>query len=528
MRILIGNEGTGQGIGLRDALRLIHGSLLPEQLREEEKVWVTDLENKEEDELVFMPENGVFQVNSAIDLLSASKKLTIDGAGGILRGDGQDGIRIDRGNVTIRNLSFENFGIALFINADENDIANISIQNCDFIKIARHGILAGATASCRTMEHIVVCNCNFYACKFMPVLISACLDLKASGEMREIYLKDFLMRECRFLEKDNETNAEGVAVFGAMDLTNLQPGRMHADYVAVNRYYDCGIEDISFEDCEFNRIGDSSFSIVSANPGKNIVVRNVNLRHNKFVHGLGGIYIGAVNQTWGGDCIDNVLENVLIADNVIEDSRDRKKECSTSVNISNSRIEWLGAECRGNITRNVRFLNNTVRYSDWGVVVEAMHDCLDAPQPALVEGCRDTGIVIHGNTFEDCMLPVQLIAANAEGRYDILGGIGRQDSSDIIYSTRAVRNVIDDVEISDNTASGFDCFLTVTAAKACGHTMALENRVGPDIRVSGNRFFQGNRQILKKRFVTDEMLYDDAIGSGNKVTGVPHIYNLER
>ena len=442
----------------------------------------------------------------------------IDGNGHTITGEADnDGFLVKSSNVTFQNVHFRNFKIAIFL-ASEKDLSDVGIDGCTFQNDRLYDVLAGAIESNSRMQDIRIVNCDFYPQAMIPVVFSACFDLEGGKNLENCLLEHVLFLYFRIVGRNGEDQGEGLCVYCAADMSNMYNGSLNllADYESHGIIQNCAVRDVQVLDSLFYQVGDCALGFCTASPGVNCIMENVVIRHNIIRQCLGAMGVGCADLMWGGECHGNIFRNAVIEDNQIYAAEFDKREPINAIGVNSSRIEWKSAKIYDNHVCNVIIRNNEIHGTDGGIVVEAMHALLDAPQPAVIADSSTRNVSIENNKFYDCRFPVKVFAANAEGRYDSLGGVAFVDDPDMEYSTLAERNSIDKIAIRGNYASGFEMFLIIAAAHVYGHVYAKDNTVGADVVVEDNMIRKGRLTFIHKYYITDEILMDDTVGTGNK------------
>ena len=78
---------------------------------------------------------------------------------------------------------------------------------------------------------------------------------------------------------------------------------------------------------------------------------------------------------------------------------------------------------------------------------------------------------------------------------------------------------MDGIFVKDNTFIEYDCVLTASAAMVCGHGLATDNVLGPNIIFENNTYDPGRKVFCYRKTVADQIIYDDAAGDRNHVIG---------
>lgn len=480
------------------------------------------------------PENGsvVLEGNqmlcSSLPRITGSAGLEIRGNGAVLSADGTGTAIIIAGqNVTVKNLVFDAFHIGIAILATDGDVRNILVSNCTFQDISHECINSGIMGSGLTMDHVTVEECLFIApcaqrrsnCPVATDFIGACYD-EADQALHDIRFSNISWNRNKTCpNEDGSFFAQGLLVFAACNHAFFVDKEMEkSSYAMVENVVADGI---LAEGNHIEGIHDVGLSIASGIPGRrDILMQNVVYRNNYINYFNTGMIISAAQQIFGGDVTRICTKHVLIEGNTFVPAKPGPYEAQMAIHLLNTRSETSVITCVDCHMEDITVRNNKIYGREIGIAVEAHHGTMDLPYPSNLSDCSIEGLLIENNEFMEMQLPLRIYAANLEGRVGDFWNMGEvKKEMTMPYTTFASNNRINHLCVRGNRFYEYDVAINMAGARVCGHGFAKDNEIGPDIQFSDNTFEDGRKIYSYRKNVSAELLYDNGMGFGNKITG---------
>ena len=478
-------------------------------------------------------EDGKLPGNTGISLLPdimSKYGVAIEGNGAEIEGDGQGTALVLRGEgFVVERLQVHGFNRAIFICAREEDTKDVTIRNCDLRDMNQGYIMTGIENSGHVIEKIEIAD-NFFmapdkirggqakgACACATCLFTALYD-RADHPIRDVALRGVhWARNVMRRNPDGNQFAEGVMAHGAADYNFFGSGDMFVS--AWNEVSDSVFEDLVVEDNDIDGVHDIGITLLAGFPARHdCLLQNVTLRRNKITYFNTGINVGAANQCCSGDVDRLYARHIVVEDNELIPQVPGPFEPQIGVMIFTTRCESQQIRCEDCGMEDITVRNNKIGSREVGIAIEAQHGTQELPNPSKIARCFIRDLKIENNEITGAQLPIRMFAVHMEGRIDDFWGlpVPAWDPS-LPFSTLAEGNSIDDVVIRGNKITEYDTAYTIGAGWACNHGFVKDNTIGRNIVIEDNVLDKGKKVFSYDRHIMNELLYEDAAGSGNRV-----------
>lgn len=531
--------GFPEGLTLGEAISLVNQGKNT-AIEPAKKKWVTgdvEMDGEIEIRLELDGEKQIVygktgKLESPLPAIQTGKKLIIQGGNAVICGANTGiGLILSSSDITVKSLSFSGFYIGIFITQEHRSLRGVSVSGCKFTEISQACILAGLTAGNLEMTGIEISGCEMTAPSrehrmgsCTAALVTAALDRDGSRPIHNVSLKGLLLARNKVRPNpDGTTFAEGFTIYASCDFSyGLGAGYAKGAFTDIDN---CVTEDVCIEENEVDGVDDTCIGFLGALPARSrCAARNFRISGNRVFYTLTGICASSCNQYAGGESYHCTASGIVIEGNYVAPSARIPHEPSMGIGLLNVRAESRHIMCADCVLEHAAIRDNEIIGRDWGIVLEAMHVTQDLPAPSKLSRCEICDVEIENNRITNARQPIRIFGVRMEGRTDAFWGRSLEEANpEYPYSAYAEENSVDRILIRGNTASGFECFLVAAGAWAAGRGFARDNRVGPHIVLEGNLLQKGEKVFTYRKYVSDQILLEEACGMGNRALGEFHV-----
>lgn len=452
--------------------------------------------------------------------------VTVDGKGKKLKGNGKGHcLEILGSDVHIANLKISSYFAGVWIEA-HRDLVNITVENCVFEDIESEGVSTVIREDGCSITDISVSDNTFIApSKERTGHCSTAVNFMTGSfsddrhPIHNVALRQVKCERNRIIRNPDDLNPFmlGITVHGNSAYAFYDNSDMLGS--AYNDASDSIEEDIIIKDNFIDGAFDISIDVLAGFPGIGYsLLKNVVISGNTITYHNTAINLGTCNIPCNGRVENCHTENVLIENNTLMPNVPGPNEPQIGIMLFTIRAESLKINCHNCHMRDVKVINNTIQGREIGIALQAVHATQDLPFPSHLYDCSLKEVIIEGNTVTGASQPVRIFAAHLEGRYDPFWGFVLDDFDETLpYSTHCEGAVIDKVRISSNTFNTYDVAYTIGAAWGAGHSFISDCQIGSTIEIENNDCRSDNKVFCYQRNVMNELMYDDAMGSGNRI-----------
>lgn len=497
------------GISLQEAISIISGFLPLNAVSPGKLCSVEEIEGSQN--IVELRKND--RIFFGEQPLPVASSLEIRGNGATIVGSGAMGFILMASDVSIHDLTMENFSTAAKINSHGQNISNISIRNCRFSRFTECSLMTGSDSSYGKASNVSIVDCSFEGAP-MPeaegladwfIAPVGIMLLAANGQdeadIHDCSIENVLIQNCTF--KDRHRNS--INTIPAAFLTKSEQEVIHYSH-------NCSIRGLKIEGCNFKNAYDATINIVGAymhNVGsvtEDIEVSDCNIEYN-----IWGIYFAAT-EPCQGTVGEAVVRNINVHHNVLRLRSGGSGEDSAAIAIQCGRLDYAdGAKANHGLVENVKLNDNTIYHTQHGVFFNAADSMVDGLDTEMIGNVIQNVEICRNQLYDvdDCFT---FYGAQLEGRrVDVRLGIPPrtmkwlpllEDHS--VTTCTAKDNVIRNVVCRDNYCTGYKFKYKIAGVKAGGHAYADNNRVAEDLVLENNTFENGEGHIL----VENQIVYD--------------------
>lgn len=471
----------------------------------------------------------LIKVDTGLPALESNIKTTIHGNGAELQGNGSGtGLILQGQNIYVEGLKVSGFTTGIYIQAENQNVQNVMITKSEFRNITSASVMTGIVNSDLSIEDIKITESFFEApskqrgghCSCASCLFTAVYNTD-DHPIHNVALRNVTWSYNHTVCNPTDGNlfSEGLMAHGAcnysfFDLTDMFISSMNDVTHSV-------FENLLVENNVMDGVYDIGITVLASFPARSdCLLKDVIIRGNKIRYFNTGINVGATNQCCSGDVKRMYTRNVIVENNILEPQVPGPFEPQIGIMIFATRCESQLITCVDSHMEDIIVRNNDISGHEVGIQVEAQHGTQELPSPSNVSNCSIRRLTIENNKIHGAQNAIRMSAVHLESRVDDFWGykVPPFDKS-LAYSTYAGNNILDDVTIEGNEIIEYDVALTLCAAWICGHAFGKNNTVGPHITIKNNKLDGGRKVFCYSKYITDEILYDDAIGFGNRVIG---------
>lgn len=486
-------------------------------------------ESAGEEVTIELDPGATYQVGEETFLLKGdgTHKLILEGKGARLLGSGSGrAFTIHRGNVLVQDLHISSYFVGIWIEADQNHIDRVRIENCVFEDIVSEGVATAIANSGLCISDISVENNKFIAptkergghCSTAINFMTACFETDHQP-LHHVALRNVKCKknELRPNPQDKNVFMLGITVHGACDYAFYNDGDMLRS--PYNDVSDSLEEMICIEENIIEGVWDIGIDVLAGLPAvRNCILRNVEIKKNHITYHNTAINVGTANIPSSGKVQSCETSAVTISGNTLIPQVPGPHEPQIGIMLFTVRAESRTIVCRDCKMHDIFVTDNHVYGREVGIALQAIHATQDLPFPSVVANCSLKRVFISHNKIENAQLPVRIFAAHLEGRYDPFWGFDLAPfDPKLPFSTWCVNGQIDDVFLSDNEIYEYDTAFTVGAAWGCGHAAVKDCTVGENVMAIRNKLDKRRKVFSYYKRITDQDMYEDAIGMNNCV-----------
>ena len=437
-------------LSLDEAIRLANGTLALDKLSAAERAQVKGVPGARSSDLIALPAGATLTVaqGAAISPLIGNNGDAIEGNGAMLV-SGEDGkgtgLKLSSSNFTLRNLQGRGFANIVDVDFGGRALTNISLEKLRLLGVSYGSALltAGATSSNGSLRGFTVADSVFDA--EQEVKRANFVFIAAARTPPGATVDNALLENVRFVR--NRLNGGGLGLYltGSMGAgrtvnavtrhavvaDNIFTGQHDAAInllgglpAADGQHSKVGLEDVV---ATGNRLETPNWGFYMGNelfgrggPGTmtDSYLRNVTVAKNIIVKSAKGSVGHCISLENASDfrkdqASNNLIENIRIADNDISGCVEMPRPGRTLealgagiiVNAGRASIshENPGAVARNNVIRNIQIINNRIKDSTRGIVVNGGYNRFlgTAPDLSVATGNSLTGIRIESNQLEN-------------------------------------------------------------------------------------------------------------------------------
>lgn len=478
--------------------------------------------------------HGAFiELEKEIEISSCKGSVFIKGNGAVLKGKGRGtALTIEGDKFNICGLSFIEFDVGIFIRSSKNNTKNIKVEECDFHQINNACIMTGILNSEHSIENIEITNNLFEAPAAVKeahnaghVACATCffnaLYNQEDHPIFDAVLKDVIWRNNKTIANTIDGNqfSEGLMAHGACNYAFFEGTDMVC--TSLNDVYNCRFENLLIENNVVEGVHDIGITVLASFPGRHDnVLENVIIRNNRITYFNTGINVGATNQCSSADVSRMYARHILIENNILKPMNPGPFEPQIGIMLFTTRCESQMQNCTDCHMEDIIVKDNEIWGHEVGIQIEAQHGTQELPYPSKISNCTITDLVIENNKIHEAMEAIKISAVHMEGRIDDFWGYSVPEYDETKgFSTLAEGNVINNIKIHNNSIDEYDIALVVRGAWGCNHTFSRNNLVGPKVSIYGNILNGGHKVFCYNKYIADDILYGDAIGTNNHVYG---------
>ncbi len=450
------------------------------------------------------------------DYLYITEPVTVEGNGAVIRGTGNNRIKISSSNVIFRNVHFENFGDCLELDGHGGEIHQILIEDCVFSNYRHNGILSGSSVSGSTIKCVQIKNCVFHGPG--PATgqgdVEGCFGImlqvtstESAEPVENCVVEDVFISHCLI----NDYNRMAIYMTGNCTA-----------HLSLENLYGYGetrgltMKNVEIADCEIHDCWDASINLLTGMiKQKETVFENITIRHNTVEQGIWGVYITAAEPFIGhGDTI--TVRNVLVEDNTFYEREGGPGEASYGVAVMAGRADYFpGITCDHCLTEHVVVRGNTFRDVTTGVIVAPADSLIDGVGVSISD-CTVSDVVIENNTIQNVENGFLITAAWMEGRlFDYQIGIPARNkiwadyiTDHSIVTVNCENNLLTGLTIRNNIIDGYRYKYIIGAACARGHARIKNNRI-EKLVLENNTFLNGEAHVRVQNVIADDWVKDE-------------------
>lgn len=481
---------------------------------------------KEEIRIEFNEED-VYLSDLVLPILNSNEKVTIYGNGATLKGSGNGTALIITGkNITIENLKVEGFYTGILILAKDQNVENVVIRNCEFKDIVGEATASAITGSGLKIDGVNIEDCFFEAptrergghCSCATNLMTASYNA-INQPIHNVVLRNVTWIRNHLVPNPIDGNlfSLGFTAHGACNHSFYESKEMlNSSYNDVSYSI---VENLLISNNEVDGVYDIGITALAGLPGRfDCLLQNVVISGNKIIYNNTAINVGTTNIPCNGDVKRCITRNVLIKGNTVIPRVPGPFEPQIGIMLFTIRAESQTIRCTDCHMEDIIVCNNNVKGREVGIALQAFHATQDLPYPSYLANCSLKRVTIFNNRIHEAQRAIRIFTAHLEGRYDDFWGYKLPEfDRKLPYSTRCEHGLIDEINIRDNVIEEYDCAVTVGAAWACGFSFVKDCVVGPNFIFSGNNLDGGRKVFCYKKYISDNILYDDAVGIENYV-----------
>ena len=466
-------------------------------------------------------------------VIFCTSRVVIHGNGACLKGKGSGtALTLEGDDCDVSGLTFRGFDTGIYIRSSETDTKNVRIHNCEFHEINNGGVMTGIITSEHVIEDIQITDNLFEAPPAMSgahnaghVACATCLFNALYDEKDHpifgAVLRNVVWSRNKTIANQIDGNqfSEGLMAHGACNYAFFEGTDMFSS--CLNEVYNCRFENLLVEDNELDGVHDIGMTVLASFPGKHDnSLENVVIRNNRITYFNTGINVGATNQCCSGDVSNMYARHILIEKNVLCPAVPGPFEPQIGLMLFTTRCESQMQNCINCHMEDITVRSNEIWGHEVGIQIEAQHGTQELPYPSKISDCTITDLVIEDNIIHNAMEAIKISAVHMEGRIDDFWGYPvHVYDEEKGFSTLAENNVINRIKIVNNKIYDYDIAVVVRGAWGCNHTFSKDNYVGPDVSISGNILDGGKKVFCYGKYISDYVLYGDAIGTNNHVYG---------
>lgn len=505
------------------------------QVCDETSLWeaIRGLSESEERAVISFAEGGDIALTKELPAIVSRKGLCIEGNQAHIHGAKEyDGIVVEGQDISIENLRISQFNTGIFIRSQEMNTKNVFVKNCEFSEIQSACVMTGITNSNLTIDGVAIENNRFEAPSSESGSHTAGHVACATSLFNALYrtsdhpihdavLSNVVWRGNHTLanQKDGNQFSEGLMAHGACNYGFFDGSDISQS--SLNEVYNCKLVNLTVEDNIVDGVHDIGMTFLASFPGRHDnVLENVAIRGNRITYFNTGINVGATNQCGKGDVARMYARNIRIEKNTLIAQIPGPFEPQIGIMLFTTRSESQEQRCLDSHMEDVIVRENHISGHEVGIQVEAQHGTQELPYPSNISGCTIDRLTIEKNVIKGAQHAIKMSAVHMEGRVDDFWGYPVPPyDAEKGYSTLAEGNRINHVKIVENEIIEYDIALVVQGAWGCNHTLSKNNIIGPDYEIHGNRLDGGRKIFCYSKYKTDQVMYGDAIGFGNRVIG---------
>lgn len=450
--------------------------------------------------------------------LTISAPLVLEGHGAKLVGPKEGiGIRVTCGDVTVRDLSLEDFGLAMDLDPAGTLMENVLVENVA-VKMLENGFQFGSSHSGSVMRHIRFRGCDVTGADgwvenelALSLPFNGCAAkerLTCPGSVCDCLLEDV------WLEHNTVHGGLRVGVNFASAMPDMADPMNPSGLRSGNTIRGLHLIGNKIDEC-----WDGPFNIVGCMAGASDgLIDGVEIAENDVGFGIAGVYMYA-NEPIIGSSAGSAIRNVVIRDNTFTRVVADVGEPTRGLFIAPARVDYYpGAEVHGAVLENLDIYGNTLTGA--GIVLCGAYSLLDGE--SLCEGNVLRNVHIHDNHIIDADYAFIFEAAQMEGRrYDWNFGYPRHDKKwmdpiedDTVVTSRMNDNHIEDVLCENNRIDGYRYRIVAAGADIRGHGLASGNKFCKNIVMRNNVYGVGEAHVRVAGYIGEDFCRD---GGGNEV-----------
>lgn len=477
-------------------------------------------------------------MESALPALRSPVRL--EGNGCILQGAGTGtGLILQSSGCSIKDLTIAGYANGLWICPKEGSpVENTRITDCTFQDILLTGLLTGSDEDDTGIKGLTVEGCRFTTnpsgrdqsvtmsgLRFAAI-IAAALSLGKPGMIRNAVLKDVKISRCS-VEGTQEEFGEGMFFLCGYDYSYAVVEMEKMMTMERSTIQHAVMENIRVENSRFSGVFDGSlFALITSSGIHSEGCRgeNIHLTGNRIVFGLAGMGINGLDLYGFGKAgcraENNRIYNCVIEKNELTAADSWKGEDIGAIGIETALHENGICTSQKCSMENIVIRENIIHGGEFGIRMTAVRAFADETPQSCAQQNSLKSVDIIGNRFENQETAITIYGARLDGRYDFPPmHEGEMPKKKGEYGMTAHDNAMEDVRVEKNRCIGTKLFLQAAGARVSGHGLAEDNRV-VNVRCAGNVLEKGRLTFFQRTFVSDQFLYEEAAGKGNRAADV--------